>query len=249
VHEVAQALAPASRVVYVDHDPVVLSHARALMVPSPQRRCAFAGCDLRDTGGLISQAARTLDFTEPIAVLLIAVLHFIPDADDPLGDRAPPDGRGPGSYLVISHATPEHLADAASTGRLNAVYAQTAAGGVTPRLLPEIAALAAGGLAACSTLPWTPPPASPSSSLRPAASSRSPCGSTRPRSAMPGSGRRCGCWSTGPADRLRAGRLRHPGQRRVLPECYGQAGVAAVGKGSDLGPAGLGDGRFVRAVR
>jgi hypothetical protein len=85
VHEVAQALAPASRVVYVDHDPVVLSHARALMVPSPQRRCAFAGCDLRDTGGLISQAARTLDFTEPIAVLLIAVLHFIPDADDPWG--------------------------------------------------------------------------------------------------------------------------------------------------------------------
>src|SRR5882672_3941394 len=85
VHEVAQSLAPASRVVYADNDPVVLSHARALLVSSPQGRCAYADCDLRNTGGLITQAARTLDFAEPIAVLLIAVLHFIPDADDPQG--------------------------------------------------------------------------------------------------------------------------------------------------------------------
>jgi hypothetical protein len=139
VHEVAQSLAPASRVVYVDHDPVVLSHARALLVSSPQGRCAYADCDLRDTPGLITQAARTLDFAEPVAVLLIAVLHFIPDADDPQGIvRRLMAAAPPGSYLVISHATPEHLADGASTGRLNAVYAQTACGGVTPRPLPEI---------------------------------------------------------------------------------------------------------------
>jgi S-adenosyl methyltransferase len=80
VHEVAQALAPASRIVYVDNDPVVLSHARALLVPGPQGQCAYAACDLRNTGGLIAQAARTLDFTEPVAVLMIAVLHFIADA-------------------------------------------------------------------------------------------------------------------------------------------------------------------------
>jgi S-adenosyl methyltransferase len=134
VHEVAQSLAPASRVVYADNDPLVLSHARALLVPSPQGRCAYADCDLRDTRGLITQAAQTLDFAEPVAVLLIAVLHFIPDSDDPwdivhrLMAAAPP-----GSYLVISHATPEHFTDAASAGRLNAVYAQTASGGVTPR--------------------------------------------------------------------------------------------------------------------
>jgi S-adenosyl methyltransferase len=139
VHEVAQSLAPASRVVYVDHDPVVLSHARALLVPGPQGGCAYAGCDLRDTRGLIAQAARTLDFAEPVAVLLIAVLHFIPDADDPQGIvRRLMAAVPPGSYLVISHATPEHLADGASTARLNAVYAQTASGGVTPRPLPEI---------------------------------------------------------------------------------------------------------------
>src|SRR5262245_49226429 len=110
VHQVAQALAPASRVVYADHDPVVLSHARALLTSSPEGACDYIDADLRDTPALITQAARTLDFTRPVAVLLIAVLHFIPDAGDPAGIvRRLMAATPPGSYLVISHATPEHL--------------------------------------------------------------------------------------------------------------------------------------------
>ena len=139
MHQVAQALAPASRVVYADHDPVVLSHSRALLASSPQGTCDYIDADLRDTPGLITQAARTLDFTQPVAVLLIAVLHFIPDAGDPAGIIRRLMAAVPaGSYLVISHATAEHLTDPASAARLNAVYAQTAAGGVTPRPLPQI---------------------------------------------------------------------------------------------------------------
>jgi hypothetical protein len=139
VHEVAQSLVPESRIVYADNDSLVLSHARALLTSSSEGKCDYIDSDLRDTRAIITQAAETLDFTEPVAVLLIAVLHFIPDADDPHGIvRRLMAAAPPGSYLVISHATPEHLTDAASTGRLNAVYAQTACGGVTPRPLPAI---------------------------------------------------------------------------------------------------------------
>jgi hypothetical protein len=139
VHEVAQSLAPDSRVVYADNDSLVLSHARALLASSPEGACDYIDADLRDTPGLITQAARTLDFTQPVAVLLIAVLHFIPDADDPGGIvRRLMAAVPPGSYLALSHATPEHLTDPASAARLNAVYAQTASGGVTPRPLPQI---------------------------------------------------------------------------------------------------------------
>jgi len=139
VHQVAQALAPDSRVVYADNDPVVLSHSRALLTSSPQGTCDYIDADLRDTPALITQAAEILDFTQPVAVLLIAVLHFIPDAGDPAGIIRRLTAAVPaGSYLVISHATPEHLTGPASAARLDAVYAQTAAGGVTPRPLPQI---------------------------------------------------------------------------------------------------------------
>ena len=139
VHQAAQSLAPQGRIVYADNDPVVLSHARALLTSSPQGTCDYVDSDLRDTANIITHAAETLDFAQPVAVLLIAILHFIPDKDDPwdivsrLMTAVPP-----GSYLVVSHATPENFTDAASKDRLNAVYAETAAGGVTPRPLPEI---------------------------------------------------------------------------------------------------------------
>jgi hypothetical protein len=139
VHEVAQSAAPESRVVYVDNDPVVLSHAHALLVSSPEGRCAYADCDLRDTQDVVTQAAQTLDFTKPVAVLLIAILHFISDKDDPWDiARRLMAAVPPGSYLVVSHATPQDFKDAAGKEKLNAVYAQTASGGVTPRPLPEI---------------------------------------------------------------------------------------------------------------
>jgi len=103
-HEVAQRLAPDSRIVYVDNDPVVLAHARALLTSSPEGKTAYLDADIRDPGKILAEAAQTLDFSQPIAVLLIAVLHFVPDSDDPYGvvttlmDAVPS-----GSYLAIVH--------------------------------------------------------------------------------------------------------------------------------------------------
>ena len=103
-HEVAQAVAPAARVVYVDNDPVVLTHAQALLTSSPAGKTDYLYADLRDTGKILAGAARTLDFSRPVAVLLIAVMHFIPDADDPYGVvKQLLDAVPPGSYLVLSH--------------------------------------------------------------------------------------------------------------------------------------------------
>ena len=103
-HEVAQRAAPESRIVYVDNDPVVLTHAQALLTSSRAGKTDYLYADLRDTGRILAGAARTLDFSRPVAVLLVAVLHFIPDADEPyrivarLMDAVPS-----GSYLVLSH--------------------------------------------------------------------------------------------------------------------------------------------------
>lgn len=123
-HQVAQRAAATARVVYVDHDPVTLPHAQALLAGSPAGTTSYLQADLRDTAAVLAGAARTLDFSEPVAVLLIAVLHFIPDADDPydvvrrLMDAAPS-----GSYLVIGHAASdiEPAAAAELSRRYNAM--------------------------------------------------------------------------------------------------------------------------------
>lgn len=139
VHQVAQSIAPESRVVYVDNDPVALSHAHALLVSSREGRCDYVDSDLRDTQAIITRALDALDFAEPVAVLLIAILHFIPDKDDPCDIVRRLMAAVPaGSHLVVSHATPENLADSAGKDKLNAVYAETASGGVTPRPFSEI---------------------------------------------------------------------------------------------------------------
>ena len=90
VHEVAQSYAPESRVVYADNDVTVLAHARALLVSAPEGQCGYIHADLRDTGSIITQAAEILDFNKPVAVLLIAILHFVPDQDDPRGTTPAP---------------------------------------------------------------------------------------------------------------------------------------------------------------
>ena len=103
-HQVAQAIAPETRVVYVDYDPIVLSHARALLVSNSEGATDYIDSDLRDTPTILAGARQLLDFTEPVAVTLIAILNAIPDADDPhaivatLMDAVPA-----GSYLAISH--------------------------------------------------------------------------------------------------------------------------------------------------
>jgi S-adenosyl methyltransferase len=104
-HEVAQAAAPGSRVVYVDNDPLVLAHARALLTSSPQGATAYLDADVRDTGKILEQAAATLDFSQPVAIMLIAILHYIPGLAEARGIvarllAAVP----PGSFLAVSHA-------------------------------------------------------------------------------------------------------------------------------------------------
>ena len=103
-HDVAQRAAPDSRIVYVDHDPVVLTHAQALLTSSAEGTTDYLQADLRDTDAILEGAARTLDLGRPVAILLIAVLHFIPDADDPYAIVARlMDAVPPGSYLVLAH--------------------------------------------------------------------------------------------------------------------------------------------------
>jgi hypothetical protein len=103
-HDVVQRVAPESRIVYVDNDPVVLTHAQALLTSSREGKTDYLYADLRDTGRILAGAAQTLDFSRPVAVLLVAVLHFIPDADDPYGVVARlMEAMPSGSYLVLSH--------------------------------------------------------------------------------------------------------------------------------------------------
>jgi hypothetical protein len=103
-HEVAQRAAPGSRILYVDNDPLVLVHARALLTSSPEGATAYLDSDLRETGTILGAAREVLDFSQPVAVMLIGVLHCIPDAEDPWGIvRRLMSAVPPGSYLVIGH--------------------------------------------------------------------------------------------------------------------------------------------------
>jgi hypothetical protein len=111
-HEVAQTVARDSRIVYVDNDPLVLVYARALLTGSREGACGYVDADLRDAGTILEQAARTLDFAKPVAVLLLAILHLIPDADAPAALVARlTNGLAPGSYVAISHMTADFAPD------------------------------------------------------------------------------------------------------------------------------------------
>jgi len=137
-HDVAQRVAPEARIVYADYDPVVLSHARALLTGSPEGKTDYLQADLRDTDTILSGAARILDFGQPVAVLLLAVLHFIPDSDDPYGIVGRLMAAMPsGSYLVICHAASdiEPTAVAEHARRYN----ERAAAAITPRSRDQVA--------------------------------------------------------------------------------------------------------------
>lgn len=107
-HEVAQELAPESRIVYVDNDPQVLLHARSLLVSTPEGATDYVDADLCEPGKILDMAAQTLDFSRPVAVMLLGVLIYISDTGeayrivDWLMDAMPS-----GSYLVIAHSTSE----------------------------------------------------------------------------------------------------------------------------------------------
>jgi hypothetical protein len=143
IHEVAQSIAPESRIVYVDHDPIVLTHARALLTGTPEGATDYIEADLREPGKILAEAARTLDFRRPVAIMLIAVLHLIVDQDDPydLVSRLV-NAVVPGSYVVISHAASDIDSGAmiSMASRLNELMAQQS----MPRTHREVAYFFAG---------------------------------------------------------------------------------------------------------
>jgi hypothetical protein len=146
VHEIAQSVAPDAHVVYVDNDPLVLAHARALLTSTPQGRTAYISADIRDPAAIVgSPVSRdVLDFRQPIALILVGILHLLPDADGPgriiaeLLEELPP-----GSYLVASQLTAEHDAD-----RLEATAGAFRGAGLRGELRDsgDFAALAFSGL-------------------------------------------------------------------------------------------------------
>ena len=137
-HDVAQRAAPESRIVYVDYDPVVLSHAQALLTSSPEGKTDYIQADLRDTDTILKGAARTLDFGRPVAVLLIAVLHFIPDADDPYAIVARLLEAVPsGSYLVMAHAASDIAPEASA--EMARRYNEMSSASITPRSRKQVA--------------------------------------------------------------------------------------------------------------
>jgi hypothetical protein len=126
-HEVAQAIAAESRVVYADHDPLVLDYARSLLTSSPEGATDYLQADLRDPAAILSAAARTLDLSQPVAIVLMAVLQFITDDEgvhEIVGQLL--DAVPSGSYLVISHPAndidPEKMIEMAK--RLNRLMSQ-----------------------------------------------------------------------------------------------------------------------------
>ncbi len=142
-NEIAHAVAPEARVVCVDNDPVVLAHSRALLARRPHGRATVLAGDLRDPEALLSDKLLldVLDFSRPVVVLMAAVLHFVPDSDDPAGIVARfRDAMAPGSHLVLSHATYDFNIKVLNNSR---VYNDATAPFI-PRTRPQISALLAG---------------------------------------------------------------------------------------------------------
>ncbi|MFD0785783.1 SAM-dependent methyltransferase [Micromonospora azadirachtae] len=138
LHEVAQAVAPETRVVYVDNDPIVLAHARALMISTAEGRSEYIHADLREPEKILSDArlTETLDLDRPVALTLIAVLMLLRDSDDPAGKlRALMDAVPSGSYLAITHPTGDF-----NPAEMNAAVAAASQGGMTlvPRTREEV---------------------------------------------------------------------------------------------------------------
>ncbi len=105
-HEVAQRVARQARIVYVDNDPLVLAHARALLTSTPEGACDYIDADLHDPDRIVTEAARTLDFAQPIGVMMLGIIGHIPDEDAPQEILARLLSRlSPGSYVVLNDGT------------------------------------------------------------------------------------------------------------------------------------------------
>ncbi|MEO3788263.1 SAM-dependent methyltransferase [Actinocorallia sp. B10E7] len=131
VHEVAQGVAPESRIVYVDNDPIVQVHGRSLLTSSPEGTTTYLGADLREVEKILEEAAETLDLSRPVLVVLAAILHFVPEEADPRGlVRRFMEPLPAGSALALSHMT----ADGTPSDYSEHVKHTWAAGGVNMNL-------------------------------------------------------------------------------------------------------------------
>ena len=136
-HDVAQLAAPDARIVYADYDPVVLTHAKALLTSTPEGKTDYIQADVRDPEVIVSAAKRTLDFSQPVAVILIMVMHFVPDADRPYDVvRRLMEPLPSGSYLVMSHAASDIAADFMAAGA--DAYNDRVSARITPRDLAGV---------------------------------------------------------------------------------------------------------------
>jgi O-methyltransferase involved in polyketide biosynthesis len=163
-HEVAQAAAPDSRIVYVDNDPMVLVHARALLTSTPAGATDYIDADLRDTATILAAAGATLDFDRPVAVILSGILNFVvDDAEAHSIVRHLVEAVPPGSYLVISHPTEEVNGPAVRESMRQ--WNESGAAPITARSRDGITAFFAGlellepGVVTCTS--WRPDPARP----------------------------------------------------------------------------------------
>ena len=146
VHEIAQAVDPSCQVVYVDSDPMVLVHARALLTSAPEGRTAYIQADLKSPLDILSSPVvrSVIDFGQPVALMLIAVLHFLLEEDQAEGVlKTLVDALPPGSYLAASHITAEHDPEGIAGGQR--VY-RNAGLPMNTRDSDEFASLAFSGL-------------------------------------------------------------------------------------------------------
>ncbi|MGW0936817.1 SAM-dependent methyltransferase [Streptomyces sp. NPDC002666] len=106
LHQIVQAITPTARVVYADNDPIVLRHAETLLVSAPEGATDYLHADVRDPAAILERARELLDFDRPIALSLNALMHFLPDDQDPYGITRTLVGALPtGSYLALTHGT------------------------------------------------------------------------------------------------------------------------------------------------
>jgi hypothetical protein len=138
VHEIAQRVDPGSRVVYVDNDPLVGVHARAILAQPSGDTTGFVEANLSDTHKILSEAGASLNFKQPVGLLLAAVLHFIPDEDDPYGAVGRLVGAlPPGSYVGLTHVSFDALSDEVA-GRLLALAESGNHGIFRARTRPDV---------------------------------------------------------------------------------------------------------------
>jgi O-methyltransferase involved in polyketide biosynthesis len=163
-HEVAQSVAPECRVVYVDNDPMVLVHARALLTSTPEGATDYVDADIRDPDKILQAATRTIDFSQPVAIMLLGIMNFVIDNDEAYGIvKRLLDAIPAGSYLVISHPTKEVHGEAVEASMRQ--WNESGAAPITARTPQELAQFFDGlellepGVVTCSH--WRPDPEHP----------------------------------------------------------------------------------------